>query len=60
MGIAPEALKVLFEQIGPDRFEIDGQKVLELDGLLVRQILGTLQQAPAADRRLSSAWLPWP
>ena len=54
--ILPEPLKILFEQVGPDRLEVAGEQILQSIHLVVGEVLRPLQQAPAApgqDRFLS-------
>ncbi len=46
--VSPELLKIFLEQIGPDGSEIAREQVLQLIHLLVGQVFGSLQQAPAA------------
>ena len=45
-GVVPEPLEFLVEQMGPDAL-IVLQKLGELRGLVVREVLGPLEQAPA-------------
>jgi hypothetical protein len=45
--VSPEPLRIFFEEISPNGFEIGGQQVLELDHLLVSQIFGPFEQTPA-------------
>ena len=46
-NVFPEALKVLFEQICPDGFDVIREQILKSLHLVVGQIFRTLQQAPA-------------
>ena len=46
-GVVLEPLEFLAEQMGPDALEVVLQKLGELRGLVVREVLGPLEQAPA-------------
>ena len=46
--VLPELLKILLEQIGPDRFEVAGQEFLEFDALFFGEVLWPFENAPAA------------
>ena len=50
-AVVPEELEVLLEQAGADGFQIVAQQLRQLDFLLLGQVLGALQQAPAAMRQ---------
>jgi len=50
--VLPEALEVLFEQVGPDRLEVAFEQILQPVHLLVGEILRSFQQAPAASCQL--------
>lgn len=45
-AVEPETLKILFEQVGPNAFEVAGQQVFKFDHLAIDQIFLTFQQAP--------------
>ncbi len=46
--VVPEELEILFEQVGPDRFEVGPDQVRQLDLLLLSEVLWALEKAPAA------------
>ena len=46
--VGPEPLKILLEQRGPDGSEIAREQILQFIHLLVGQVFGPFQQAPAA------------
>jgi len=46
--VCPELLKVLFENIRPDCFEVDVQQLLKFDCLPVSQVFWSFEQAPPA------------
>jgi len=46
--VLPEPLEVLLEQVGPDRFEVAGEQILQLVHLVIGEVLWSFQQAPTA------------
>jgi hypothetical protein len=57
--VAPEELKVLFEQVGPNRLEVVLQQLGQADLLFFAEVLRALEQQPAAvlEHRLIAASL---
>ena len=45
-GVFPELLELLTEQMGPDALEVVLQELGSLGGLVAREVLGPLEQAP--------------
>ena len=48
IGEDPEPLEVLPEEIVPNGLQVEFQEFREANGLLLREILGTLEQRPSA------------
>jgi hypothetical protein len=43
--VVPEFLEILLEKVGPDGFQVDGDKLFKFSGLVLRAILRSLKQA---------------